>query len=1126
MITKRIVLQLGLLTLASLLIWFIGPLISIANHSFLQAPIQRCYIIAMVFLLWSLIHLFWHDLVTKKTVAHAPPSPSILKKLHLLQKRFQGAVLFLKKTIINKHGIKVPLAELPWQLVIGPSGAGKTTLLAHCGINFILAKQFKLEDLSKIPPSETCDWWVTRDQVLIDIPGTYCIGKIQSSDKNEIDQGMVANSLWQHLLHLICGSKQKKRLNSVIIAMHLPELMAKQPNETALSLIRDLRNRILDLIHAFGANLPFYLVITKCDLLPGFTEFFADSGSDELTQAWGITLPPHDPKEKLSDLFIHRFNALIKRLNKQVIWRLHQERNPNARPFIKDFPLQIERLKDNIHSVLKTLMIPQLSLQGVYLTSAIQPRAEDNALYASSLANAFSQHALQLMRPPTTPTQTYFIRQLVMQGLLNTSETHATPKLHLITPRWALYTASIGLIATTAFLLGHDFEKSIRKTYAIQNELAHYQLSSQQSHASNDRFIKVLPLLEALHQTSASANQRSALLANVLTFYSNKSQQTARLVYQQALQTILVPGVKTFFETYLRSANEKNPDSVYSALKAYLMLSHPNQLDARMIANTLSHLLSSPIHKQTTMELANHIEMAFTHSPQEIVLDSHLIANVRKQLTNLPPLESAMVILKNMADNNEDSTIGLGTNLGTPPVFVSQEIANNILTMFTATHFQPIVTQEIAIAASEALKGNGILGEVSPGVNQPAIEALSNALRTRYIANYVDLWESLIANIHLYTPKDLAQTDHMIMNLTGNHSPLLELLRTIKENTAFAPINTESPKIRALTNWLDQANRRDQNPLYQMFVSSQQLHRYLQTVLTASDSNQAAFNLIMRRLQQSDINNNPIAQIHELADQNPEPMKTWFHGIANQSWGFILQKAALHIDHAWQQSIVTAYNLQLANHYPFDQTATVDVNLQQFIQFLGAHGKLSSFVQTYLKPLINEKDQTWTWQVIDHQKIPFSDVALSKLQHAFQLQRAFFPNGDNTLFVPFTLHPVSLEPDMKSFTLNINGQQVTYQKGEARSSRLLTWPGTNTLHETTLHFITPNNQLIGDTIEGNWAWFRLVNKATESINTRKELLLNFRINGHSATYLLYTEGHTNPFLPLNLSRFEIPQELI
>jgi type VI protein secretion system component VasK len=91
--------------------------------------------------------------------------------------------------------------------------------------------------------------------------------------------------------------------------------------------------------------------------------------------------------------------------------------------------------------------------------------------------------------------------------------------------------------------------------------------------------------------------------------------------------------------------------------------------------------------------------------------------------------------------------------------------------------------------------------------------------------------------------------------------------------------------------------------------------------------------------------------------------------------------------------------------------------------------------------------------------------------------------------------------------------------------RLISWPGNHNRHATTVNFIAPNEQLISNTIPGDWGWFRVVTKATNTIRSRKEIALNFEINGHSANYVLFTQGPLNPFLPLNLAKFQLPEKL-
>jgi len=330
----------------------------------------------------------------------------ITHHLQALENRFQGAMHFLKKTKIKKNHRRLGLQHLPWYLLIGSSGAGKTTLLANSKINFILEKQFHQNNI-QIVPSENCDWWITSDIVLVDVPGRYMTSK---GKKNSLSK-----MLWQHFLELVKKKRGKQALSGIVIALSLEELMTTQNREW---LINDLKQSLSELRKKFSNDLPIYFTVTKCDLLPGFLDFFNDYSNEELTQAWGITFPP-TATGSLADTFVTRFNALIKRLNSHVLWRLHRERNPFAKFYIKDFPLQLERLKEAIVDVVKALTIEvPINLKGVYLTSATQHIVTEQATTHPELVPAEEfQQSFQIMHNPYVSMHSYFIKQFILQGL-------------------------------------------------------------------------------------------------------------------------------------------------------------------------------------------------------------------------------------------------------------------------------------------------------------------------------------------------------------------------------------------------------------------------------------------------------------------------------------------------------------------------------------------------------------------------------------------------------------------------------------------------------------------------------------------------------------------------------------
>ncbi len=274
------------------------------------------------------------------------------------------------------------------------------------------------------------------------------------------------------------------------------------------------------------------------------------------------------------------------------------------------------------------------------------------------------------------------------------------------------------------------------------------------------------------------------------------------------------------------------------------------------------------------------------------------------------------------------------------------------------------------------------------------------------------------------------------------------------------------------------------------------------------------------------LNQDPIKAIHQLAEKNPEPLKSWLNTIANQSWNFILQDAGQYVQTAWQSNVIPSYNEHIANRYPFIQTSEQDVNLQEFVNFLGHRGTLATFYTAYLKPFVNDSSEQWIWRTVDNQHIPFANELLSNLQRAAQMQHVFFPNGNNKLSIEFTMQPISLDPAVRTLTLNINGQQAAFQKNSKRLPHTFTWPGNYYSHGTTVSFITPRSKMVSNTMKGDWGLFRLINHSVEGVNSKKALLLNIAANGHSAKYMLFTNGPINPFLPSNITKFELPTDIL
>jgi type VI secretion system protein ImpL len=394
-----------------------------------------------------------------------------------------------------------------------------------------------------------------------------------------------------------------------------------------------------------------------------------------------------------------------------------------------------------------------------------------------------------------------------------------------------------------------------------------------------------------------------------------------------------------------------------------------------------------------------------------------------------------------------------------------------------------------------------------------------------YVANYVNAWESKIANIGISKASSLAEVDNLIVNFISKNASLLQLLQTIQHETGFAPITTVSPKLAAITQLMTPALDKPNGDLANIMLALTALHNELQTILQAADPGAAAFQSATAHMDDLSAQRDAINQLFLLAEKSPAPLKNWLENMTTTSWHYVLQETGHFIEKHWLAEVMAFYNTEIANRFPFTPTATTEVSLARFSQFLGSQGILAGFFQTYLQAFADNTGKNWTWKTVHHEHLPFSDLALNQLQHAAHIQHAFFADGQNQPQIRFALQPIKLSANTRNLQLNIDGQELQYHRAMPRLIKTITWPGSAT-RVTRVNLVADTNAALNDNSNSEWGWFRIVNKSTEKILTPKKLLLTLDVNGHQASLMLYSIGRINAFLPSNLQQFKLPEQLM
>ncbi|MEM7293203.1 MAG: type VI secretion system membrane subunit TssM [Pseudomonadota bacterium] len=371
----------GIIGLA-VLIWFFASLIEVSDRPVLASVHSRIIAIAVLFGLWGLNQLRkW--LISKRTddalvegVVNGPADEGI----DTLRESLAEAMAKLRKNG-NRLGQRY-LYQLPWYAIIGPPGAGKTTALKNSDLALSSAGKRAGADIQGRRGTRNCDWFFADQAVLLDTAGRYAT---QDSDT------LVDASEWQGFLELLRTHRPRRPLNGVIVAVSVSELLEQDVagRKRHADLIRD---RIDELQDAFQMQLPIYIWFTKCDLLPGFTEFFADLDEESRKQVWGVTLPEDciDAPEGVSERLENELEKLEQRLLERVLGRIGAEPNASEKrqALIYAFPAQFGVFRRIANQFVRqvargTRHDDDMLLRGAYFVSGTQTGIGLDRLLAS-----------------------------------------------------------------------------------------------------------------------------------------------------------------------------------------------------------------------------------------------------------------------------------------------------------------------------------------------------------------------------------------------------------------------------------------------------------------------------------------------------------------------------------------------------------------------------------------------------------------------------------------------------------------------------------------------------------------------------------------------------------------------
>lgn len=300
-----------------------------------------------------------------------------------LKKDWNKAVKTLRKSHLKLKGD--PLYVLPWYMVFGKPRSGKSTALRNAKLLSPAMELSEHEDGSTL----NLEWWLYDKAIVIDTAGRYAVPDNDKRDRKE----------WSALLNMLSRHKQKEPLNGVVLVVSAERLL-NCTEEELMEEGQQVRAGVNELMEQLEAQMPIYLMVTKCDLVEQFSNWCKYLPEESLQQVMGYLF--EGETGDIHNLLDTAFENVLGRIKELRL--LMMERSDNPDDSLIELPLNLEKMRKGLHAFARTALKDNLyqetpHFRGLYFSSSQQIQREqgDENLKNNGI---FLHHLFTRVMPP------------------------------------------------------------------------------------------------------------------------------------------------------------------------------------------------------------------------------------------------------------------------------------------------------------------------------------------------------------------------------------------------------------------------------------------------------------------------------------------------------------------------------------------------------------------------------------------------------------------------------------------------------------------------------------------------------------------------------------------------------
>ncbi|MBL0419629.1 type VI secretion system membrane subunit TssM [Ramlibacter sp. AW1] len=1153
-------LVLGTLGMAvlSALVWWIGPLVSIGQVAILADTSTRIVTLAVLWVAWAgYVALRIGSRRRRNAMllqGIGGPQSAADREGQVLKQRFDEAIGRLqpgagwRRALLGRSD---GLYGLPWYMFIGAPGSGKTTALLNAGLHFVVEDPER-RSVQGIGGTRNCDWWFTREAVLIDTAGRYTL---QESDRS------IDSAAWNRFLSLLRQARPRRPINGVLLTVNVQDLLQQDDTLRQEHAVK-LRSRLAELQAKLGVRPPVYVLVTKADLIGGFTETFELLGKEDRDQVWGFTFRADrfDPSDPLRD-FESEYRLLQERLGAGLLDRLRAERDPVRRGLIFGFGSEFAALRpvlsDFLQRVFGSSAGPHegVTLRGVYFTSGTQEGTPIDRVMGM-LSRTFGMEE-RASRPPSGRGRSYFLRRLLQDVVF--AESHLV-SFNAAAERRRRMTrvAGFAAVGVAALLVvagwAVSYLRNVRHAEEVAARVPPLRAAAEALPSSGADVLRLLPVLDAAATAGAAGAfpvDDPPLLHTLGLYQGEKLDAGAQAGYQKLLQNGLAPRVVRRLEERLRASNRNNLEQAYEALKAYLMVYSPQHFNAEALKAWVEVDWDEQLRQlapEQRQALDRHLDaMLALGAPAAIApADAQLVAGTRDMLASFP-LEYRIysrLHRRYRAELPEFTVAGAaGPQAANVLVRASGEpLSRGVPGLYTRDGYAKVFQQGplARVSAQMAAEDAWVLGRASRPVAVALGAELENRVRRLYLEDYARHWERLLADVRLAPPAGLQASIDSARVLSGPDSPMAAFLRAAARETVLSPAAREPSALGQAAAAANQAKKEisrlvdtgpapvaGQGPIERIvddrFAS---LHRLFAGQPAPIEQMTRIFADVHAQLaavdaaQKSRSTPPPVdaVKLKAAAAQLPPSVQSAVQALVDSGTrtGREAEQSALAGE---LRPIYEFCARAVANRYPLAAGSRADVLPGDFGQLFAPGGLLDEFFQRRLAHLVDTGTNPWSYKPLADGSRPAAQGSLAEFQRAARIRDVFFRGGGRMPNFRHDLRAVEFSGDVKEVKLEMDGQVTTITPGSTAS---LTVPAPRAVSQLRVHLGTsPPLQF-----EGPWAAFRMFDHFEVLPAAQPERFGLLMIRGASQARLeVVANSAFNPYRMRELRQFRCPGSL-